>query len=96
MGMTILLLLLVAAFEPSRTAQSASTRICADRILDNNRAANDYECLLSGVKRTWSIAARISLMTQSGHRACAVPMSAFGGKADIASQLMTQKAEVIF
>jgi hypothetical protein len=48
MGMTILLLLLVAAFEPSRTAQSASTRICADRILDNNRAANDYECLLSG------------------------------------------------
>jgi hypothetical protein len=34
--------------------------------------------------------------SQSGHRACAVPMSAFGGKADIASQLMTQKAEVIF
>jgi hypothetical protein len=45
-------------WEPSRTALSASTRICADRILDNNRAANDFiagscrldECLLSGVK----------------------------------------------
>src|SRR5215510_2623467 len=58
-------------WEPSRIAQSALTRICADRILANNRTANDFiagscrlrwmdECPLLRVRRTWRMQCEMS------------------------------------